>query len=261
MSLEKVPSAPESDTVPEGPMVFNHPDDREFWKNIAPYLSDDPTDQEKKPYINVENYMKQSFPNAKDLAKNLKFIKRCLIGHSEYESEEVHVQKFVWLTRCFGPFVNTATSCFFLEQIQKLTSYTLKMSCGKVSPFAGVMNQEEAERRLTNKNVPVESYLVRFSESLSDRGGFSIAVKANATQVHHYNVVGKPDKALGDPRYYNSQLRLVHYNNTVLDEEEEPYRDIVHFMKTRLTDEIEDGVYCTHVCPDLPCNVLFSGYR
>lgn len=67
--------------------------------------------------------------------------------------------------------------------------------------------------------------------------------------------------ALQDTRYYNARLKLVHRNNTELNDDEETYRDIVRFMRERLKDEIEDSVYCTHVCPDLPHNVLFNGYR
>lgn len=233
---------------------FNHPDDLAAWKHIPPESFEHPTDEDRKQYVNLNCWIRRQFPNARN--KSLEFIKRILTGHQSHR--DVFARNFAWLTMCFGSFTRIRESCCLLEQVDKLLLSTVPMSNRLVSPFAGVMDGEEAQDLLGQPNVPAGSYLIRLSESLRDEGGFALAVKANAVDVEHYQIEGLPDQAMEEATHYNARLKLRHRTRQSLEERETPYPDIVDFMNERLQTPLQDNVSCTEIYPDLPFNDLLG---
>ncbi|XP_039255548.2 uncharacterized protein LOC120332380 [Styela clava] len=245
----------------QGAAVFNHPDDHEFWCRIHPASPDSvPVNEDTKTFANLQAQLEQDFSQVPKLKRSIKFLKRCFKVPMGNEEAPVCVRSFINMTKWFGSFTRlTNNSCIFLDQIHKLMSYLLEQGNEKISPFAGMIDQRQAEEHLNKPSAKPESYLIRFSESLAEQGGFSLAVKCNATEIRHYNILGNTAEA-SQQRTFNARLKLRHREYPDLNEDEGEYNDIVEFMKNRLSDEIEDNVYCTYICPNLPCNALFRGY-
>lgn len=253
---------PESDVVHENLAVFYCDDDKEGWKTVNPTSYGDPTNQDTKRYLDLEKWIKKKFGNDHQVKFCLKFMQRCLLRNERREDLDrltVNVQLFILMTKWFGSFAMTGSSCIFLEQIKKLKSFSRKVNCQEVSPFAGIMKKETAKGHLETDAYPIGSYFIFIIDSAS--GDYCLAVKDKDGKARTYNIEGAQEQAMEHAGHYNARLKLQHTESPNLNDTEGAYNDIVELMQRRLTRPIEDGVLCSQVCPKLAYNALMIQYK
>ncbi|XP_035684276.1 uncharacterized protein LOC118421218 [Branchiostoma floridae] len=229
---------------------------KQFWYTVKGNSA------EFKIYFHFVTAMKNSFPNdplATQLKNNkaLKLIKH-VFGIKGDKRDKVQVDKFVLLLGWFGPFKADAHGhCVCLAQIQSLIDgSTTRVGNRLDSWFAGYMSQDEANRRL--KGQKKSTFLVRFSESLREEGGFSVGLSLGEDQEPvHFNIKGNPVVAASmEP--FNAHLEFVPDH-----EPAKTYPDLVTLVNKRLTsgNPVYEDVFCVRPCQDLPLNVTFTGYE
>ncbi|XP_078604728.1 uncharacterized protein LOC144878230 isoform X3 [Branchiostoma floridae x Branchiostoma japonicum] len=172
--------------------------------------------------------------------------------------DKVGVEKFVLLVGWFGPFKADAQGhCVCLAQIQSLIDgSTTRVGNRLDSWFAGYMSQDKANRRL--KGQKRGTFLVRFSESLREEGGFSVGLSVGVDQEPvHFNIKGNPTVA-ASTEPFDAHLEFVPDH-----EPAKTYPDLVTLVNKRLTsgNPVYKDVFCVRPYQDLPLNVTFTGYE
>ncbi|XP_077998296.1 uncharacterized protein LOC144451360 [Glandiceps talaboti] len=227
-----------------------------FWKSI------DGVTCHYKYWEKFLDAMKLAFPDDPHLktVKNNRVFK--LLHHvfvtKGDKRDQIEVGKFTKLLGWFGPFKKQGNGhCICLHNVHTLIegSRSKKGKHEMQSWFGGYMDQTQAEDYLAGQ--PKGTFLLRFSESLAEQGGFSLAVKSSEADTVHLNILGDPKKGAKESPY-KAYLHL--------DGEADMYNDLVTFVERRLrADPVitfgEDEVYCRKTCPNLPLNAQFTGYR
>ncbi|XP_078604727.1 uncharacterized protein LOC144878230 isoform X2 [Branchiostoma floridae x Branchiostoma japonicum] len=228
---------------------------KQFWYTVK-------GSSEFKIYFHFVTAMKNAFPNdplATQLKNNkvLKMIKH-VFGIKGDKRDKVGVEKFVLLVGWFGPFKADAQGhCVCLAQIQSLIDgSTTRVGNRLDSWFAGYMSQDKANRRL--KGQKRGTFLVRFSESLREEGGFSVGLSVGVDQEPvHFNIKGNPTVA-ASTEPFDAHLEFVPDH-----EPAKTYPDLVTLVNKRLTsgNPVYKDVFCVRPYQDLPLNVTFTGYE
>ncbi|XP_078686856.1 uncharacterized protein LOC144919328 [Branchiostoma floridae x Branchiostoma belcheri] len=223
---------------------------KQFWYAVKGSFT------EVKKYHHFVTAIKKAFPND-PLPRVLKLIKH-LFGIKGDKRDDVQVGKFVHLLGWFGPFKADAEGhCICLAQIQALIDgSTTRVGNRQESWFAGLMSQDEANHRLRGQKR--STFLVRFSESLSEEGGFSVGLSLGEDQEPvHFNIKGNP-AAAASTEPFDACLEFVPDHDPA-----KTYPDLVTLVNKRLKsgNPVYGDVFCVRPCPDLPLNVTFTGYE
>ncbi|XP_066293534.1 uncharacterized protein [Branchiostoma lanceolatum] len=255
-STSSFPQFSQSSTEDHIEEEFFCEESKQFWYAVKG------SSAEFKIYFHFVTAMKNAFPNdplATQLKNNkvLKLIKY-VFGIKGDKRDEVQVGKFVLLLGWFGPFKADAQGhCICLAQIQSLIDgSTTRVGNRLDSWFAGFLSQDEANRRL--KGQKRSTFLVRFSESLRDEGGFSVGLSVGEDQEPvHFNIKGNPTAAAATGPF-DACLEFVPDN-----EPAKTYPDLATLVNKRLMsgNPVYGDVFCVRPCQDLPLNVTFTGYE
>ncbi|XP_046374392.2 uncharacterized protein LOC124147696 [Haliotis rufescens] len=234
--------------------MFLCPESRTFWERIPSSVCC------RRIWKDFIDTFREDFPEEQALVKKrVMNIFKCLLGVEYQDLGEIAVEDFLRLIRFFGPFRAEEDRCVVVKQIEQLVENSFQKSKDKKSKicwFGGYMTRSEAETKL--KDQKPGTFLIRMSVTEGDAGCFALGLVMLDNTIEHFQIKGHPDEAVTmhpfslelefKGRHFSSLPDLV--NNCLCQE-----------VIASESENPENGVRCSIICPGLPYNQIINGYK
>ncbi|XP_062516060.1 uncharacterized protein LOC134191462 isoform X2 [Corticium candelabrum] len=238
-AIEDIP--PERRDTSDPDIMHLYDDDaRELWLKL-------PGSRLEKPWKDIYTGLCHKAGRISPTAEKALFYILCPDRHGDFGKRKdcgvmVRMEAFTRLVKWFGPL--TGNKRGFIQNIEQLVSKSL--GANKTSWFAGYMSHVDACARL--ENTACGTFLVRFSETYGDMGGFALDLMANG-EIESFHIDALPAQGI---------LRFPYGDHK--DEDFESLVELVDQLKT-IPISTECPITLVAACPGLPFSRETRGYR